>query len=175
MIEDLGKSHLSKSPPNPCKIRLCSHYAVSVFSFSQVLTRFSLCSCKFHFCRFTNYIFCSPLRHNLQNASIILCLYPPPSSPLSLPFPLSKTNYTAPFLLSFMSYLAMKLTHRTIINTAFMSIPLIITHFSTQLLHHLFSLFHPSHIHPFQLKHCIPSIFKGLGKKLERRRNTKNL
>lgn len=65
LIENLGKSHLSKNPPNPCKIRLYSHYAVSVFSFSQVLTRFSLCSYKFHFCRFTNYIFCSPLRHNL--------------------------------------------------------------------------------------------------------------
>lgn len=36
-----------------------------------------------------------------------------------------------------------------------------------------FSLFHPSHIHIFNQKHCTPSIFKGLGKKPERRRTIK--
>lgn len=54
------KSILSKIPATPYKIRTCRQYLLICFSFPQVSTLFSLCSCKFLFCRFTKNIFCSP-------------------------------------------------------------------------------------------------------------------
>ena len=72
-----------------------------------------------------------------------------------------------------MSHIAMKLSSKTLVNTGFIIIPLTITHFSTQLLHRLFLFSTPLTSTFFNQKHCTPSIFKGLGKKPERRRKIK--
>ncbi|MEZ3422901.1 MAG: hypothetical protein K1W39_04220, partial [Lachnospiraceae bacterium] len=55
----MGKPILSKKPVKPYKIRTYRQYLFTGFSFSQVSTPFSLCSCKFVFCWFTKNIFCS--------------------------------------------------------------------------------------------------------------------
>ncbi len=59
--QNLGKPYLIKKPASPYKIRDCRHLTFFHFLFSQVFPQFSLCSCRFHFCQFTNYIFSSPL------------------------------------------------------------------------------------------------------------------
>ncbi len=71
--------------------------------------------------------FCSPLSA-LRQKSLLLPLL------LLLLFP-SATPSESSLPSGFMSCLAMKLTHRILINTAFRSNFLCITHFSTQLLH----------------------------------------
>lgn len=48
--QNLGKSILTKKPATPYRIRVYGQYLLICFSFSQVSTSFSLCSCKTTFC-----------------------------------------------------------------------------------------------------------------------------
>lgn len=121
------------------------------------------------FSLYADFNFCSLLSALRQKSLEI----PPSSSPLSLPFPLSKTNYTAPFLLSFMFYLTMKPSSKTFINTGFMSIPLIITHFLTQLLHPFSPLFYLSLFPLFHPKILQSRYFQGSGKECGRKNEAK--
>ena len=66
--QNLGKSILNKKPATPYKIRIYRQCVFTSFSFPQVSTLFSLCSCKF--------LFCSPPLHINKNVRKNTTIYP---------------------------------------------------------------------------------------------------
>ena len=66
--QNLGKLILSKKSVTPYKIRIYRQCVFTSFSFPQVSTLFSLCSCKF--------LFCSPPLHINKNVRKNTTIYP---------------------------------------------------------------------------------------------------